>query len=156
MGFEFTPPAWLGGLVFGGIGAVGIAFGVVAWCKATALKRRGLRAEATVIGKRTWVKRSCGRSSCPLRFVKVRWEDAAGRKRVAEGIVNRIYGSTSVGDHVPILYVPQDRRHGEAPDFAFVDEPSSVGGIIGCFLFSLAFVGVGIAAFMSLCGGVGK
>jgi hypothetical protein len=146
--FEFTPPAWLAALVFGGIGVAGVAFGIAGWRQATALKRRGVWAEATVIDKRTWVKRSCGESSCPLRFVKVRWEDAAGRKRVSERTVNRIYKATSVGDRVPIVYLPQKPADKTEPSFAFVDEPSSVFGAIGCLLFSLVFVAVGIMAVM--------
>jgi hypothetical protein len=75
---------------------------------------------------------------------------------VAERVVNRIYNKTSVGDHVSIVYLLQERDDGPKPSFAFVDEPSPVFGAIGCFVFSLAFVGVGIAAILSSFAGAGK
>lgn len=156
MVFEFhgTPPAWLAALVFGGVGAAGIAIGIGVWRQAVAIRRRGVLAEATVIGKRTSSKRSCGESCGRLRFVKVRWEDAAGHKRVAEGIVNRIYESTSEGDRIPIFYLPQAPGDATKPAFAFVDEPSQVRGAIGCLFFSLLFLGVGIWAIVASWMGV--
>lgn len=103
-------------------------------------------------------RRSADRRSPDARWhwIKVRWDDAAGQEREAEGAVDRIYDSTSKGDRVPIVYLLQQAGDATVPGFAFVDEPPSVGGIIGCFVFSLVFLGVGIAAFMGAFGGGGE
>ena len=148
IGFSFDLPEWVGGLVFGGVGAIGVALGIAMLCQATAVRRRGIRAQATVIGKRIWTKRSARGSRGALQYVKVRWEDAAGCERVAEAVVNRIHDRTSEGDRVPIIYVLHEPDDETQPNFAFVDEPSPLCGAIGCILFALPFLIAGLALIL--------